>query len=186
MIDAIYADGGVMGHNPSTMGGSWAWCWVTPDGKVTNQASGLLIPTPKLPYVTNNYAEYVAVLRALRSLPANHPITVYSDSMITLGRFFLGWSTEGIPIEITDLALRAIERLGRSNIKHVLLKGHPTQAELGTGVTTDGRPVSYFNKWCDDECTSIMRHYMAQVHRIQGKEAPQVTSEADEDAEVRF
>jgi hypothetical protein len=66
---ALYADGGVIGANPSTIGGVWAWCQVA-DGRRGQCASGVITPTGAgLPAITNNLTELYAILEARESLP---------------------------------------------------------------------------------------------------------------------
>ena len=37
---ALYADGGVIGSNPSSLGGTWAWCGVSASGDRIRTISG--------------------------------------------------------------------------------------------------------------------------------------------------
>ena len=41
---ALYTDGGVIGQNPSPIGGTWAWCMVGADGTRTRHAYGYVTP----------------------------------------------------------------------------------------------------------------------------------------------
>lgn len=177
-IVAAFSDGGVMGANPSKLGGSWAWCHI---GYGNNLASmgdvmvasdcGLLIPRGKIVEVTNNYAEFVAAVRALRALPTGWEGPFYSDSEITLGRLFKGWATNGIPDRLQEMAQAVTARLGA--VTPVLLAGHPTQPALLAGRTPDGRPVSKWNVWCDIACNNAMEQYRGLIERItEGKPVP--------------
>lgn len=155
-IIAVYADGGVIGRNPSEIGGTWAWCHVDADGEYIQCASGVIRPAQiGLPAVTNNVTEFAALARALRALPDGWSGEVYSDSRITLGRFFEGWKLEGIPENWHDCVQRHIRRLGELN--WTLLDGHPTQAQLATGIGKRGNPVSRHNAWCDKECNRLAK-----------------------------
>jgi hypothetical protein len=163
-ILAAYADGGVIGRNPSLVGGTWAWCHVSTDLRVVadpylylvQRGSGLLLPEKVggIP-VSNNHSEYYALARCLKELPEGWSGTVYSDSQITLGRFFLGWRHENVP-PAWEAHMRALlARLGE--VKWVLLDGHPTRAQLAAGKGKRGNPCSSFNVWCDSQCTRQAR-----------------------------
>lgn len=166
-IKAVYADGGVIGRNPSTIGGTWAWCWVSTERRVVEdvepwiikRGSGIVIPSQTLmDTVSNNHSEYMALAKCLRDLPKGWAGTVYSDSAITLGRFFEDHKHKTIP----DTWKRSMEgirdRLG--NVKPVLLIGHPTQAHIRSGVGKRGNPVSSFNRWCDLECARVGKAHL--------------------------
>jgi hypothetical protein len=95
-IIAVYADGGVVGRNPSVDGGTWAWAHVNAAGERVAQGSGYTFfydagggdyGTP----ISNNYTEeMLALVNGLLALPGGWYGTVYSDSQITLGRLFWG------------------------------------------------------------------------------------------------
>ena len=57
---ALYTDGGVIGQNPSPIGGTWAWCMVGADGTRTRHAYGSVTPADLgTPTVSNNgYSEF--------------------------------------------------------------------------------------------------------------------------------
>ncbi len=149
----LYCDGGVIGHNPSPIGGTWAFRRVD-RGLVMAEQSGVITPeTAELPAITNNLTEMLALVRGLQSLPNYWTGTIFSDSQITLGRAFLGWKWKNIPMWLHHEFQKERTRLTRWNlIDHVLLQGHPTRAELNAGTGSRGYPVSEHNVWCDLAC----------------------------------
>ena len=160
-ILAVYADGGVVGKNPSALGGTWAWCHVNDTRLVVPVVSTCIVAKGHdyiLPHhlgvetITNNVSEYVALLRCLQALPEGWSGPVYSDSMITLGRFGMGWRHENVPGILEVEMHEARQRLGK--LTWNLLDGHPTRAQLEAGVGKRGGKVSVFNwlvdKWCQE------------------------------------
>lgn len=153
-IVAIYADGGVIGRNPSVQGGTWAWCHVNAAGEHVAIGSGVVTPSDiRLPTVTNNVTEMMALTNGLLALPPGWSGRVYSDSQITLGRLFWSWKWNNIPPQMIDTARQAMQRLRWKEFQPILLDGHPTKAQLITGIGKRGAPVSEHNVWCDKECT---------------------------------
>lgn len=156
MIDlknALFADGGVIGSNPSAIGGTWAWR-ILRNEQVFQQAAGVITPRQAdMPAITNNLTEMLALVRGLQALPISWAGTVYSDSQVTLGRVFLGWKWKNIPLWLHHEYQQARARLlNWEQTQWVLLQGHPTKAELADGVGSRGAPVSEHNKWCDMAC----------------------------------
>jgi ribonuclease HI len=174
-IAEVYADGGVVLQNPSPYGGTWAWCFVDEHGAIAAYESGFMhcleaIPLP----VTNNIMEFIAVVRALEALPEGWSGKLYSDSKVTLGRFFDGWPLRNIPTWWARRGeIQIKQRLGR--IEPVLLVGHPTRLELKEGVsrrhTPLGTPVSRFNVFCDEECRRQAGELMSELHKEEVKNA---------------
>lgn len=160
VVAAAYCDGGVAQASRSAIAGAWAWCWVDEYGVVVQEDSGLLIPTRSWPTITNNYAEYVAAVRALAGLPDKWHGTLYSDSGITLGRLLQGWRTEGLPEALVERGNVQVKRV--SPFRAVLLQGHPTKEELATGLGKTGRPVSEHNVRCDQRCAALLHEYAAK------------------------
>lgn len=149
-IVALYCDGGVVGKNPSEVGGTWAWCGVDASGRRVIERGGFVPARPGRP-VTNNHTEQIAITLALEAMPAGWTGTVYSDSNVALGRVFKGWATNNLPRNISERSAAALRRLGK--VETVLLQGHPTKADLERGVGAKrGYPVSEHNVWCDEEC----------------------------------
>jgi len=159
--ETLYADGGVIGANPSRVGGTWAWRLVDADGNVLDHASGDYLCGDIHGYVpvTNNFTEFLALVKGLKSLPDGWSGLVCSDSAVTLGRLFRGWKMTGIPTWLVVAGGAALQRLGP--VEHLLLDGHPTRAHLAAGVGKRGNKVSEHNRWCDEECQRIARDHKA-------------------------
>jgi ribonuclease HI len=161
----LFADGGVIKKNPSTIGGTWAFRIVL-NGVVRCERSGVITPAEaQLPAITNNLTEMIAVVQGLKQLTLTPQFcgTVYSDSQITLGRVFEGWKWTGIPTWLHLQFQRAREGLKRwDQIQHVLLAGHPTRAQLEAGIGRHGYPVSEHNVWCDKACTQAALEYLKE------------------------
>jgi hypothetical protein len=170
-IVALFADGGLIGRNPSEVGGTWAWCATDAQGNRVREVSGYVLPVehaspgwPRVecPGVTNNMVEFFAVLRALENMPRGWSGYVASDSKVTLRRF--GWidryAIANLPITWQQRGKAALQRLGP--LKWVHLAGHPTREELLNGYAVrDGKRyrVSQHQVWCDEACTERSRNY---------------------------
>jgi ribonuclease HI len=84
----VFTDGSCEG-NPGP--GGWGFVWVENDAIVA-QKSG------HAPATTNNRMELTALIEALRTLPADAAVTVYSDSELcvkTLNEWAVGWEQRG-------------------------------------------------------------------------------------------
>lgn len=157
-IVAVYADGGVILKNPSVIGGTWAFCAVDVEGNRVLEQSGV-VPASEARPITNNQTEQMAIVKALEAMPDGWSGTVYSDSMIALGRVFSNWSGKNLPSNVIERSKAALARMG--HVKHVLLQGHPTKADLAAGIgAKQGFPVSIHNVWCDKACTQQAKDYL--------------------------
>ena len=168
-IGSVYADGGVIGSNPSEIGGTYAYRLIEENGKEVHYIDKAFVLTAHKNggLVTNNQTEMLAVLSALEQVPDDWAGTLYSDSQVTLGRVFMGWKWANVPKFMHEKykALRA--RLSRfEDIRFILLDGHPTKAQLLAGKGKRGRPVSEHNVWCDHACTEAGELYLAQVGEL--------------------
>lgn len=164
-IAALYVDGGVIGRNPSPQGGTWAWCHVDAAGQRIAHGGGIVLPIAwGLAAITNNLTELLALAEGLESLPAGWRGTVYSDSMVTLGRVFLGWQMNGVPAGLIERVDAAMARIDRRS-QWILLDGHPTKAQLAAGIGKRGHRVSEHNVFCDRRCGEIGRMYQA-MHEV--------------------
>ena len=149
----LYADGGVIGHNPSEQGGTWAFCVVQGGERIVERAEVITPKMAQMENITNNLTEMLAVVNGLKALPADWAGTVYSDSQITLGRVAWGWKWKNIPTWVHhEYQIERARLVNWDKIKFVLLQGHPTKSELEAGVGRKGYSVSEHNVWCDRAC----------------------------------
>lgn len=155
MITELYCDGGVISKNPSPIGGTWAFCLVGEKG-LEWISSGYITPDEiNSPTVTNNQTEMLALVHGLHALPDDFKGTIFSDSKVTLGRAFLGYKWENIPEWLHNEFREESKRLhlhDPKKIKWTLLAGHPTKAQLQSGIGRHGLPVSEYNVRCDEMC----------------------------------
>lgn len=161
MTEELYCDGGVIGRNPSIIGGTWAWCLIR-DGLVFRSACGVITPEDCKPHpgiVTNNITELYAAVQALEAMGEGWDGIIHTDSSITLQRITEGVSFANVP---QSLRIRALAvRRGRK-YKTKLLAGHPTKEELVKGkARRNGNPVSIWNCWCDEQCQRLAKEYQA-------------------------
>lgn len=159
-IIAIYCDGGVILRNPSTIGGTWAWCAVDAEGNRIIERGGV-VRAPAGREITNNHMEQIAICLALEAMPEGWSGIVHSDSQIALGRIFKGWRTKNLPAGIGLRSAKALARLGK--LTSILLQGHPTKADLERGIGAKRNlPVSIHQVWCDKECGRQAQRYLAE------------------------
>ncbi len=177
LIPELYVDGGVIGSNPSMIGGTWA-CRLIWRYDQSLDFSGVVQPhqvTHAFEPVSNNQTEMLALLEGLRRLPDGFCGTIYSDSQVTLGRAFMGWKWNNIPSWMHVVYQQHRKRLKHwAEIKYVLLDGHPTRAQLAAGTGKRGHPVSIHNVWCDRACKKAGETFLAGV----GKNIPSATEES--------
>lgn len=159
----LYTDGGVVLKNPSTIGGTWAWCLVE-DDKVILHDSGHITPKQmKSVTVTNNQTELLAVIAGLSGVRDDEIVEVRSDSEITLGRVFKGYAFNNIPTWILTALKNEKARL--TNFKkftYELMDGHPTQEQVERGIGKKGHVTSKWNVWCDEECKRQARKLLLE------------------------
>ncbi len=158
----LFADGGLIGRNPSKLGGTWCWCWVQ-NGEMIQSNSGVILPKHiGVDSVTNNVTELFAAVHALNSIPENWNGILHTDSRVTLLRITNGMNqnTPGVPEYLRQELLRL--RLTR-HWRVVLVAGHPTRVELAQGYRRrNGLLVSRWNVFCDEECQRLAREYLAR------------------------
>lgn len=166
---AVYADGGVIKTNPSMIGGTYAWCHVDDIGLHVREAGGVLkygdvldtsSGTPLK--ITNNHSEFYALLLCLEQLRKGWSGQVVSDSEVTLGRFFWGWTRSGIPNDWCQRADAVVARLSKLTPIHVA--GHPSKSELRLNRSKKGKPVSIHNVWCDRRCKEAGLSYLRNIN----------------------
>jgi ribonuclease HI len=164
-IVALYVDGGCILKNPSTIGGTWAWCGVDEQGNRVIERGGVVPATEARP-ITNNHMEQIAITLALEAMPDGWSGKVYSDSQIALGRVFKCWRIRNLPANVAKRSATAVARLGRIEI--VLLQGHPTKADIARGIGAKrGLPVSIHNVWCDCECGRQAKAFLEKLERVE-------------------
>jgi ribonuclease HI len=156
---AIYTDGGLIGRNPSSLGGTWCYCWVDKINERINQDLGIILPVQYNQDITNNLTELYAAMKALESVPKGWTGTIYTDSKCTQSRITTGNRFSGIPMTIR---IKVRELRANRKYKVVLLGGHPTRKELVTGFRSDGKLVSKWNVWCDDQCKKLARRFLRE------------------------
>jgi len=171
---AIYTDGGCLLKNPSPYGGMWSWCavdtldarplikniivgGVNSEQKIIAHDSGLVqVRAGQL--FTNNNAEMIAAVKALEAMPDGWTGVLYSDSEVTLGRLFKNHALNGLAPNVVERMRAVLKRVGK--VKGVLLQGHPTRADLATGIGKKrGLPVSVHNVFCDNECKRLAKEW---------------------------
>lgn len=161
MID-LYVDGGVIGKNPSTHGGTWAWVQAI-NGEMVESGSGRCTPTDiDMPTVTNNTSELYAAIEGLANMPDNWNGRIFTDSETTRAR--ITWERTrakfvGAPDWLREELRKQMARLGRYKV--VMLAGHPSESDLRRGMNYKGVPVSRHNVFCDELCGREALAFMA-------------------------
>lgn len=174
---ALYADGGVIGHNPSSTGGTWAWCLVDATGQRVCEYSGVIRPSEaQVLAITNNLTELLALVNGLEVLPQGWRGTVYSDSWVSLQRVFLAAKLNNVPPWLVE-RLQALQKSRKlADMSYVLLDGHPTKAQLAVGVGKRGNPVSEHNVWADAECTRRALQAAKIIHHTEASNALNISN----------
>lgn len=161
----LYVDGGCITCNPSPVGGTFAWLLVSSKGRKLEYDSGVIPPGyGGLKKITNNLAELYAALAGLEHVLKEwdgYRGYLWTDSRVTYHRMMYSHSFAGIPDELRKHCLR----LRQSGLwVPMLLKGHPTAADLKRGYTKKGVPVSRYNVFVDEKCQEEADKYLYQ-HR---------------------
>lgn len=155
----IFCDGGVIGPNPSPLGGTWAFSWEDE----SKQSAGVITPDDlDVAKITNNQTELLAAVKALSSVSEGWKGTLFTDSMITMYRLTTSDSFKNIPnwLRLKTLKLRRLLRP-----KVVLIGGHPTKEELAIGkLKRNGFPTHRLNVWCDEECNRLAKWYKEKIY----------------------
>lgn len=154
MTSELFVDGGVIGKNPSKIGGTWAWCLIEDGNLIEFKCGCVYAGFVDCGVITNNFTELYAAVRALRSVPDGWEGTLYTDSVVTKHRLTNSDAFVGIPkwLITETKTLRIIKKP-----KIVLVGGHPTKAELIAGKRRDGRPCSPWNVFCDKACCKMAK-----------------------------
>lgn len=163
-VDRLYCDGGCIGPNPSVLGGTWAIRLLHGEDILYEAAGHILVEESGMETVSNNLTEMLALVNGLEILPEDWIGTVYSDSLITLGRAFKEYKWNNIPLWLFQRFGRAVARLKNwAVIDWVLLQGHPTKKELAAGIGSKGYPVSIHNVWCDKACNLVSENFRKYI-----------------------
>jgi ribonuclease HI len=96
MITGLYIASGLIGSNPSMIGGTYAWRLVFEHQDPYGAAAVLPMSAIGGP-VTNNQVEMLALLAGLEQLSEAFCGVIHSQSTVTLGRAFQGWKWTNIP-----------------------------------------------------------------------------------------
>jgi ribonuclease HI len=169
-MSILYADGGVIGANPSSVGGTWAYVLVHNDDEtILEQDSGVITLEVMETPCTNNQMEFYAILRGMIAANPNTLTMVCSDSNVSLGRFFKGWSITNIPEWMLEM-YRGIKRMYHTNsftgaikMKYTLIDGHPTLAQLKSGIGKRGHQTSKWNVLVDRLCNDEAHDYQLRM-----------------------
>lgn len=169
MPGELYTDGGLLGPNPSPLGGTWAWV----RDSATATESGVLLPADiHCPTVTNNHAELFALCRGILSLPPFWVGTLYADSRMAVGWFFWAFDNANVPVVLCRMMQAARRHIDEQGIcvTPSLLAGHPTKADLARGFKEKdgvrGLPVSVWNRMADDLCNQRKRLHLMQKSEV--------------------
>lgn len=161
----LFTDGGVVGRNPSKQAGVWSWALVDPKAKapVLEVNSGYIEPDDfDLPAISNNLMELLAAVRGLESKADGlHPVTLCTDSQVTVKRLKNYTDMEGVP----DCLMMRTDDVRREKMFTIkLYAGHPTKAELARGQRKRNRlPVSQYNVLADKLCNEAKERYLADI-----------------------
>lgn len=188
----IYTDGGVMGRNPSPLGGMWAFCAVDIRDVLIHGDGHVITPAEvELDYVENNVSELFAVVKALEWAPVGPAFTIWTDSLNTLRRVIdpINARMNGVCDSLHQRLIAAVQRHGgtlpHQRLDVRLCAGHPTKAELDAGrKAKNNLPVSQWNVWCDKRCNDVREIHEAAmrlaVHEKVAAEARGVLQVAEE------
>ena len=157
MASELFTDGGVIGKNPSKIGGTWAWCLVE-DGELSRFDSGIVVASCGN-HITNNFTELYAALNALNSVGLEWEGTLYTDSAITRHRLMKSNAFNGIP-RWMETEARNLRQTRKINV--VLISGHPTKRDLIAGRKRNGKPCSVWNVFCDKRCRKLAEKALRQ------------------------
>ncbi len=157
----IFCDGGVIGRNPSLLGGTFCWIWTDSNNQPMKSGWGVISPEDLgVPKITNNMTELLAAVRALTSVPLDWAGFLYTDSKITRIRLTNGQKFKNIP---QCLRQKVLDLRRHRRWKVVQVAGHPTREELISGYRKGTTlPVSIHNVACDLKCQELAQEFSAK------------------------
>lgn len=165
MIVALYTDAGCAGRNPAPAI-TWAFCAVDENNELVYKESGV-VEAPAGRTLTNNFAELCAAIKALEYVGNDWSGTLFTDSAVTQGRISSNWALKNIPPNMVRRLNAVVKRSGK--LETVLVQGHPTKAELKTGIGRNGDPVSIWNVKCDQLCNVQSKSWKEQQLKEKAK-----------------
>lgn len=167
MNHQLFCDGGVVGRNPSVIGGTFAWRWVV-DGNQTREGYHFITcEQARMKTIECNLSEMMALVKGISQLPDGWEGEILSDSKNTLGRVFLDWKWNGVPDWLWERYDHHSRRINLKACVPVQLDGHPTKTQLLSGVGKRGNPVSVHNVWCDKACRLAYEEYLKTLEALQ-------------------
>lgn len=182
MAVVLYADGGVIGRNPSPYGGPYAWYLIQDNETVIRAGDGILTPADLgTETVSNNNTELLAVLAGAEAATPNYPnLTIKSDSLNALRWLFGEKGIQNVPQALRDRLIAYLKTGRLAGCSYTLLAGHPTKEWLAAGYRTEpGKSpleVSIWNKACDDRCNELKRLWEVE-HGLRAPAAPKPPSD---------
>lgn len=150
----IYTDGGCHNNGPRKGDGAWAFTHYSKGTLIAEVTCGIMTDT------TNNRAEMMAIIKALRSCPEHSNVLIVSDSGYVVKGYnhpsYLdtwvknGWKTSsGGDVQNIDLWLEIMALTYNHGVKFKLVKGH----------YKDPNPEhALWNSVVDRACTNLIKN----------------------------
>jgi ribonuclease HI len=201
MSQTLYCDGGVIGRNPSDIGGVWAWCLVDTLGALTMRR-GFLVPPTANQFAhnailfaveqqlmgTDIHIEHFPGSESVAGRCSNNHTELYAmlDGMEHLPD---GWEGSIVSDSIVTLRrmrgeslldpsqvpLALIERVGRANRRLGRVEFLHVKGHPSKAAMKAGyigdHPVSKHQVWCDHECVRIRDLALRRYRSLQASQA---------------
>lgn len=150
----IYTDGGCHNNGPRKGDGAWAYTKYEKDVPITCVVCGTMFET------TNNRAEMIAIIQAIKSCPDHSSVLIISDSGYVVKGYnhpaYLdtwmrnGWVTSnGHPVMNIDLWMEIMALTYNHGVKFKLIKGH---------YKDPNQEHALWNSVVDRACTHIIKN----------------------------